>query len=347
VDVVDLHEVVALGVAGLDEVSVLHRAAPLVVDVPAAVDATEVDVAAEVLRRAPTVTVVAGRPDHVPPILAEAADVCLTARGAGGSPPRPWVGGDPGAVEDAVAAQPLAATALAVLLRTTAGLPVWDGIAAEASTYGLLLGGPAHRSWLEGRRPSLPHPIDGPPVRVEREGSVLRVVLDRPDVRNAVDRATRDALVDALAVASADPELADVVLSGAGPCFSAGGDLDEFGTVDDGPTSFAVRLARHPGWAVHAVADRVTARVHGACVGAGIEVPAFAGTVVADPGTTFRLPELAMGLVPGAGGTVSLPRRIGRQRTAWLALTGQALDAPTALAWGLVDRLEPVPPTLL
>ena len=224
---------------------------------------------------------------------------------------------------------------------------MWDGIAAEASTYGLLLGGPAHRDWLDRRGPARPRPSDRPPVIVERDGSVLGVVLDRPEVRNAIDRATRDALVDALTVAAADPGVADVVLSGAGSCFSAGGDLDEFGSVADGPTSFAVRLARHPGWAVHAVADRVTARVHGPCVGAGVEVPAFAGTVVADPGTTFRLPEVAMGLVPGAGGTVSLPRRIGRHRSAWLALTGTTCDAQTALDWGLVDRLEPVRPTVL
>jgi enoyl-CoA hydratase/carnithine racemase len=79
--------------------------------------------------------------------------------------------------------------------------------------------------------------------------------------------------------------------------------------------------------------------VHGACVGAGVELPAFASRVVADPGARFRLPEVAMGLVPGAGGTVSLPRRIGRQRTCRLALTGEWLDAETALRWGLVDEL--------
>jgi enoyl-CoA hydratase/carnithine racemase len=61
---------------------------------------------------------------------------------------------------------------------------------------------------------------------------------------------------------------------------------------------------------------------------------------VARPDATFRLPEIAMGLVPGAGGTVSLPRRIGRERTAWLALSGQAIDAPTALDWGLVDTIS-------
>lgn len=340
VAVVDVEEVAALAVIGLDETSVLHEGRALVVT-GADADPDVVATAAEVLRRAPTVTVVTGRPDHVDPILAEAADVCVTEVD---DPPRPWVHGDLAAVEGAVAAQPLAAVALAVLLRTSEHLPVWDALAAEASTYGLLLGGPAHRAWLDRRGPPRSRPAEGPPVVVERDGAVLRIVLDRPRVRNAVDRATRDALVDALGPAAADPGIAEVVLSGAGPSFSAGGDLDEFGTVDDGPTSFAVRLARHPGWAVHAVAPRTTARVHGACVGAGVEIPAFAATVVADPVATFRLPELGMGLVPGAGGTASLPRRVGRHRTAWLALTGANLDAPTALRWGLVDRVERVDP---
>jgi enoyl-CoA hydratase/carnithine racemase len=79
-------------------------------------------------------------------------------------------------------------------------------------------------------------------------------------------------------------------------------------------------------------------------VGAGIELPAFVGRIVAAPGTAFRLPEIGMGLIPGAGGTVSIPRRIGRWRTLWLALTGDALDVPTALSWGLIDAIEePVP----
>ena len=58
------------------------------------------------------------------------------------------------------------------------------------------------------------------------------------------------------------------------------------------------------------------------------------------PGATFRLPEVAMGLVPGAGGTATIPRRIGRQLTAWMALTGATVDALTALRWGLVDALD-------
>jgi enoyl-CoA hydratase/carnithine racemase len=91
---------------------------------------------------------------------------------------------------------------------------------------------------------------------------------------------------------------------------------------------------------VAAVADRVTAHLHGACVGSGIELPAFAGLVVAAPSTRISLPEVRLGLVPGAGGTVSITRRMGRHRTARLALTGEVLDAATARRWGLVDVLD-------
>jgi enoyl-CoA hydratase/carnithine racemase len=74
-------------------------------------------------------------------------------------------------------------------------------------------------------------------------------------------------------------------------------------------------------------------------VGSGIELPAFAGRVRAAPDTQISLPELSLGLIPGAGGTVSLTRRAGRHRTTRLALTGEVLDATTALDWGLVDEV--------
>ena len=62
--------------------------------------------------------------------------------------------------------------------------------------------------------------------------------------------------------------------------------------------------------------------------------------MTARPDTIFRLPEVSMGLIPGAGGTATLPRRIGRQRTAWLAISGAEIGANTALAWGLIDAVE-------
>ena len=87
-------------------------------------------------------------------------------------------------------------------------------------------------------------------------------------------------------------------------------------------------------------AQRYRFDLHGACIGAGIELPAFAGHITATRDTFFRLPEVAMGLIPGAGGCVSIPRRIGRHRTNYLAVTGMALSAEDALSWGLIDELN-------
>ncbi len=172
-----------------------------------------------------------------------------------------------------------------------------------------------------------------------RDGDRVHVALARPAARNAVDAAMQRALVDALGTVGDD--VGEVLLTGDGPVFSAGGDLDEFGDLADPASAHLLRLTRSPARALARVAGRATVVVQGACHGAGVELPAFARRVVARPGTTFTLPEVAMGLIPGAGGTVSIPRRIGRQRTAWLALTGASLDAGTARDWGLVDEIAP------
>ncbi|TDV49880.1 enoyl-CoA hydratase-related protein [Actinophytocola oryzae] len=178
------------------------------------------------------------------------------------------------------------------------------------------------------------------PVRVERDGDLLSVVLDRPERRNALGASMRAALCEALEVAVWDGTVQRVDLSGAGPVFCSGGDLAEFGTATDLVAAYLTRLAQAPWRLVDRVRDKVTVRVGGAAVGAGVEVAAFAGRVVAASDAWFALPEVAMGLVPGAGGTVSVPRRIGRWRAAWLMLTGTRLDAATALEWGLVDEVS-------
>jgi hypothetical protein len=240
-----------------------------------------------------------------------------------------------------VAAFPHAASLLAALLRWSGTLGAREGLDAESLAYSTLLGGPEFRDWLDRRGPRpLPPPAAGEPVRLARVDGELSVTLNRPERRNAYGREVRDALVSALQLAELDPTVTRVVLDGAGPSFCSGGDLDEFGTTPDLVTAHLVRTRAGAALPLSRLADRVEARLHGACVGAGIELPAFAGWVVADPATGFRLPEVGMGLVPGAGGTVSIPRRIGRWRTLWLALTGDVLDAPTALAWRLIDAIE-------
>ena len=149
----------------------------------------------------------------------------------------------------------------------------------------------------------------------------------------------RDGLTEAFKLVAIDPSIEDAHVWGEGPCFSAGGDLTEFGSMRDLAEAHRIRQARMPARYLAQEAHRYTFHLHGACVGAGIEIPAFARHITATPDTFFQLPEIAMGLIPGAGGCVSIPRRIGRQRTNWLAMTGEKLDAEQALAWGLVDRL--------
>jgi enoyl-CoA hydratase/carnithine racemase len=248
-------------------------------------------------------------------------------------------------VVEAIDAHPIASSALALLLRGGAARTVAAGQVAESSTYSTLQSGPEHRAWLAARRaPGTRARTDDAPVGVARDGGTLHVTLHRPDVHNAYNAATRDALLDALAIATNDDTITRVAIDGVGPSFCSGGDLDEFGTLSDPASAHVLRVARSVALALHSLRDRVTVTVHGACVGAGIELPAFAGEVVARADATFRLPEVAMGLVPGAGGTVSIPRRVGRHRFAWMALTGTPLDAVTALDWGLVDAVTDPPP---
>jgi len=240
---------------------------------------------------------------------------------------------------DAVAANPHAATALALVLRGSEARPVAEGLQLESAVYGTLQGGPEFAAWRATHPVRPPRPEFGPAVAVHRDGDRLDLVLNRPSVRNALDARMRDELVAGLAIAAGDPTVSEVQLRGAGPAFCAGGDLDEFGSRPDVATAHLVRMMRSPARAMAGVADRVVAQLHGACSGSGIELPAFAARVVARPDTVVGLPEVSLGLIPGAGGTVSLPRRIGRHRTAWLALTGRTIDAPTAKAWGLVDEI--------
>jgi enoyl-CoA hydratase/carnithine racemase len=243
-----------------------------------------------------------------------------------------------GAIDATTTDHPIASAAFVQLLRGAEHRSVDDGLLIESAVYSTLQAGPEFTAWRAGRPPRS-REEHGPPVVIRREGDELHVVLHRPEVRNALNSAMRDALVDAFALVRADPSIARVHLEGDGPAFCAGGDLDEFGSFDDPASAHLVRVQQSAGRAIALEAQRVTAHLHGACVGSGIELPAFAGDVAADPSTEIALPEVSLGLVPGAGGTVSLPQRIGRHRTARLGLSGETIDARTALEWGLVDRL--------
>jgi len=286
------------------------------------------------------VVAVARDPQCLPAEAFRAADVILTEDTAADGP---FVGppdGISGAIEKIGASldeNPVAGSALALLLRCSAGLPVPEALIAESATYSALQDGAEFRRWRSGR-PGRPPEPGTDRVIVERADGELRVTLHRPARRNALDWRMRDALAAALASAVADPGLR-IVLRGAGPDFCAGGDLDEFGSRPDPAIAHLTRLTRSPARLMHTLAARTTVYLHGSCLGAGIELPAFASRVVAAENSRLGLPELRLGLVPGAGGTVSLPRRIGRWRTAFLALSGSLLGAEEALRWGLVDAV--------
>lgn len=244
-------------------------------------------------------------------------------------------------ITERAAANPSAAATLARVLRVTSTLDVDAALEIESLAYSMLLAGPEFDGWLQSSRPTASGEADeSDVVLAENRGGVLHVVLNRPRVHNAFNAAMRDALVEVLTVALVDYSVGTVEIAGNGPTFCSGGDLTEFGDAPDPVAAHLVRTARSVGASMHQLHDRLTVRVHGSCIGAGVELPAFARRVVAAEGTTFRLPEVGMGLIPGAGGTVSLPRRIGRERTLLLALSGIDLPVGDALRWGLVDGLQ-------
>lgn len=283
-----------------------------------------------------------------------AVDIVLVADGvapagvapAGGTPPDCWVAVPDLDTElvgllDAAGRSPTAAVTLMQVLRAGMAASLAHDLLVESFAYSTLQAGREFADWLAARTASGRRGAQvGPSVLLERDGPRLTITLNRPGVRNAYDITIRDGLREAFDLVALDPSIEVVSLMGAGPDFCSGGDLDEFGSGPEPTAAHLVRTDRGPALGLGAVAARVTAQLHGACVGAGIELPALAGRVVAAANTRVRLPEVSMGLIPGAGGTASIPRRIGRHRTAWLGLSGAWLDAPTALGWGLVDDVR-------
>ena len=212
----------------------------------------------------------------------------------------------------------------------------------ESLAYATLQGGAEFRSWLETRQeaPLLVAGGEGEPIVTRRDGNVLTAMLNRPDNRNALTVELRDTLVELLELVLLDDSIEQLQLSGRGPCFSVGGELREFGLAGDPAAAHWIRSVHNPGRLLARCAARVSCHVHSACVGSGIELPAFARHLSADPKSFFQLPELGFGLIPGAGGCVSISRRIGRKRCAWLALSGRKINARQALSWGLVDEIR-------
>jgi enoyl-CoA hydratase/carnithine racemase len=234
---------------------------------------------------------------------------------------------------------PRALVAAALLLRTPPP-STWAGLVAESATYSMLQAGPEFRAWRERSDARPADDADAPRVRVDSHGAVAEVVLTRAGRHNALDVRMRDELYDAL-LALELGEAAAIVVRAEGPSFCSGGDLGEFGTFPDPATAHQVRLARSLALRFAALSDRMVVGLHGRCLGSGIELPAFAAHVIAADDAEIGLPEASLGLVPGAGGTVSITRRCGAARLLELLVTGEPIDAATARDWGLVDEVVP------
>lgn len=262
--------------------------------------------------------------------------------------PLPWVSVDHRRLEAmldkirrTVAGAPNATSILARLLRMNDGISFETALELESLAYSTLLGGEEFRRWVNVAERKSSGAQAVPPVRYEREGDEVTLTLCSPGNRNAMTAAMRDALFEALANVIEDPSQPSVTLRAEGRCFSTGGDLAEFGSARDLAMAHLIRTGRSCARLLHQLGDRARVQLHGACIGSGIEVPVSASERIGSRNTIIQLPELTMGLIPGAGGTVSLARAIGRHRFLWLCLGAFRIDARRALDWGLLNKIEP------
>jgi 2-(1,2-epoxy-1,2-dihydrophenyl)acetyl-CoA isomerase len=189
---------------------------------------------------------------------------------------------------------------------------------------------------------------DAGPLRVERDGGVRILTLDRPDVLNAFDEALTGALAAGLRDAADDASVRAVVITGAGRAFSAGQDLRDRAAAiergDDLRLGDELRRRYHPSIeAIRTMRKPVIAAVNGIVAGAGFGLAVACDLRVASSSASFRAAWSKVGLVPDAGSAFFLPRLVGWGRALDLALTGRTVNADEALAIGLVARVWPEP----
>ncbi len=173
-------------------------------------------------------------------------------------------------------------------------------------------------------------------MEFQRDGGIARIFLNRPQKVNALDSALLDALADALR--QVDQAVRVVVLGGRGNAFCAGADVNELRALNPQTAREFIGRVHRACDAVRKLAVPVVARLHGAVIGAGLELAAACDLRVAARGTRFAMPEVRLG-IPSVVEAALLPRLIGSGRTAWLVLTGEAIDAERAQQWGLVESV--------
>ena len=180
-------------------------------------------------------------------------------------------------------------------------------------------------------------------LKVERlDGGILLVAFNRPEVRNAFDTATCEDLRDLFGPLKFTPgDLRCIVLTGTGDlAFSAGGDLKERQGMSDDDWRLQHAIIEESAYAVLDCAVPVIAAVNGVAFGGGCELALCCDMIHAAKGARFALPEVTRGIMPGAGGTQTLPRAVGERRARELLLTGRPWSAEQALDWGMVNAVH-------
>lgn len=242
-----------------------------------------------------------------------------------------------------IAAAPFASMILVQHLRASVSQKTPDALVAESLAYGVLQNGPEFKNWLSKRSPVKTKPNTSSPLSIDTRNDIFYITLTQPENKNAITAALRDALCEALDIGIVDRRLKKITVTGSGSTFSTGGDIREFGTISDPATAHSIRTLRLPAHRLATLSERLEFHINGVAIGAGIEMAAFGRHITATARAWFQLPELKYGLIPGAGGTVSIPKRIGRHKTAYMALSMDRIRAPLALEWGLIDAIVDAP----
>jgi enoyl-CoA hydratase len=180
-------------------------------------------------------------------------------------------------------------------------------------------------------------------VSTERRDAVALVTLDNPPM-NALSSTLLDELEAEIDSLDTDDAVRAIVLTGAGErAFVAGADIKEFpGRREAAEEGGSARGIQRLGHRMDAAATPFVAAIRGYCLGGGLELAMCCDVRICADDATLGQPEIKLGLIPGGGGTQRLPRLVGQGRAMFLNLTGDFVDAETAYAWGLVERVVPV-----
>jgi hypothetical protein len=235
---------------------------------------------------------------------------------------------------------PFTSMVLIQLLRATEKLSMPNALTVESFAFSTVQKGIEFKKWLPKKNKVKLPQSKSPDLHIISESNNLSIILNRADTNNAITTKMRDELNEILDMAIIDKNISKISLSSNGKIFSAGGAVEEFGLVSDPASAHWIRSVGLPAKKLIQLQDKLCVTIRGGAVGAGIEMAAFSKKIVASQNSWFQLPELKYGLIPGAGGTVSIPRRIGRQNTAYMAITTRKVSAKKALEWGLIDAIK-------